>query len=242
MAVMTSCRQQKHVPTDNWWPHQRFEGFDYKQLADEIQQFGQGMEFIDRRRDVKLPVPGTYLLLTGGGDLFSDPDLPETVLRTHFNLIGSVRGVKEVANENRFWQEMGSRGARWLIRQLDDRYELPKLWSISGILSQIASVSILPVLGSLSPEDHQPENVAISLLSALSGMPQRTVSPYRVRINGILRHYLRHPDDAVRTQAASATSILPSKDAKSLLQQALRLEHNPDVRVALEDELADRSH
>ena len=167
----------------------------------------------------------------------------ETELLAHFNEIGRSGGAHadpaQRSGEYRFWQQLGAAGARWLIQRVEHAKTLTQAWGIADVLASIGPPAIDPISESLAANPS--EELADVLLSAFGGMSLARVEPWADDITGNLRVFLRHPDDAVRSKAVAATSILPAAAAVMILQDRRRDETDDNVLTAIDDEIERRS-
>jgi hypothetical protein len=167
----------------------------------------------------------------------------EPELIAHFNEIGRATGAyadpAQRSSEYRFWQQLGAAGAGWLILRVEHAQTLTQAWGIADVLAAIGPAAIDPICESLAANPS--EELADVLLSAIGGMSPTRVEPWADVIAGNLRVFLRHPDDAVRSKAVAATSILPAATALTILTDRRGDETDDSVLSAIDDEIARRS-
>jgi hypothetical protein len=140
-------------------------------------------------------------------------------------------------SEKRFWVALRRTAVPWLIDRLKESREMHENWQIGAILASMPDDQLPRILRSLSfQKSAQAAEVLLSVIGSAGARP----AEYSSQINSILHRYLRHPDDSVRSQAASAVSALDNAAAVNLLRDALVNENDADVRRAIEEEIAER--
>jgi hypothetical protein len=161
----------------------------------------------------------------------------------HFRFIGQAHGPYATPSgrleELSFWRILGEPAIHWIVQRLDELSDLRFTWSVSGLLSHLAPASIGPMLDHL--ESAPSYEASLALLSALEGLNNtRFTREQQSHLAQLLRRYLAHPDDAVRSQAAGTTAALDREQAVAMLREALDKEADPDVRRSVLDELGER--
>ncbi len=160
----------------------------------------------------------------------------------HYRAVGRWKGpgaAKEAQEASRsFWRDSGERGARWLIRRLLYEHRVDALHGGASLLSDLGEVSFKPILKALR-SDPAPDQ-ACSLLQALAWLGEATSAnwPTSLQAELTLADYLQRDDPDLREAAARAMRLLIPTRAVLWLKYRLRDEADPDVRKALEEELA----
>jgi hypothetical protein len=226
---------------------------NYFQLKTDLGAFGESATQVNRIKDFEacIRIPGTDIpfrrtkatepraaVITNAAHS-TIPKSGEPLLRERIATLESGSGI--IADPDvLFWSNLGEGGARWLLARMNERLGMRQLWRIADLLTATYGVSVNPILSDL--EAVPSPRKASALLSALTAVSPAALRQFIPRIESILRRYLGHPDDAVRSQAAGAIGIIPDPSATVLLRDALTRETDDDVIGALEEELAQRSH
>jgi hypothetical protein len=137
-----------------------------------------------------------------------------------------------------FWRSSGEEGVRWLVARLRDEHYIETIHAAASLLGDLGEIVLDPLFEELSRGAAGDQ--VICLLWALDSLSESepTLQLEDARAELALADLLQSDDPDLREAAAGAMRVLKTERAVRWLEHRMRDEANPEVRKAIEAELA----
>ena len=136
--------------------------------------------------------------------------------------------------QQKYWGNSAEESARWLILRIGTEKDSDVLRSVANLLADLGNSSIAPIIAHLQRKPAT--DVSVTLLEALQWIsPPKVPNNLRDSLAYQIHRNLRDLDSEVREAAASAALILGPDEAKAMLKEAIRTEHDENVREVMDD-------